>query len=203
MKSRLGPILGIVAAVTLFSGLFGLSPDSASSAVESCSLSSIGQGASANSSATQCKLVLSRSNISPGETVAVSGDGIRPHADVALSVEPRVLHSRTQTGDTGEFRLRVRIPHKTRPGSYVVMASGFDPAGRTVYLTAQLLVGPRASAGRPGGAHAIGPSGAVIAVADLSIADERELLLISLSFVLVASAVILRARRRSSTSTPL
>jgi len=85
-------------------------------------------------------LALSPSTVAAGGQVTVSGTGFAPASQVQLTIDPDPSHLATVTTDAeGAFSAEVTIP-TSLSGEYTVVATGTDPAGSVLVLSATLTV---------------------------------------------------------------
>lgn len=84
---------------------------------------------------------LSQSSAAPGGSLTVSGGGFAGNSTVTISIAstPTVIGTTTANA-SGAFTVTVTIPSSISPGVHTISASGVDPAGAPLVLTASITV---------------------------------------------------------------
>ena len=128
----------------------------------------------------------SDSTVSPGQPITVAGCCIA--GEVTITFESVVLGTTTASPADGSFSVQVTIPADASPGTHTITASGqaFDGSGPVVYSTTVTVSGAAAPTGA--GLPRTGSSSTI------------PLTRVAIMLVVVGSAFVIGARRRSTTS---
>jgi hypothetical protein len=95
-------------------------------------------------------LSVSSTTVEPGGSVALSGGGFAPNADVTITLESDpVTLERTTADSSGFLEETVKIPSGTPPGTHTLKASGRAEGGGTQVLSTQIVL--RAAGGATAG----------------------------------------------------
>ncbi len=84
-------------------------------------------------------LQVGTSQVRPGESVTVSGDGFAANSTVTVTFDATVLGT-TQTRQSGAFSMTVTIPITASPGSHTLAATGVAANGATRRLASTVNV---------------------------------------------------------------
>jgi len=89
----------------------------------------------------QCKMDVSNTNPSPGETITVGGEGYASNStqDIGIQSAPRHLVN-AQADANGDFSQDVTIPCDLAAGDHTITATGVNPDGSPLTLSAGVNV---------------------------------------------------------------
>jgi LPXTG-motif cell wall-anchored protein len=104
------------------------------------------------------------SQVSPGETVNLSGSGYESDSTVVVSIysQPQLLTT-TLADSTGSFTATATIPADLLPGAHTLVASGSDGSGGVRHLTLEVMVTDDGAV-RVGAAKRLAATGADVTV---------------------------------------
>ncbi len=135
-----------------------------------------------------CALTVSATSVAAGGNVTGSGCGLAGGSPVTIPIEstPQVLGT-VVTDSAGAFSKTVTIPANLAPGAHTLKATGTDPSGAPLVLSASLTV---AAASTPGSGTSVAFSGA----------NTWPALLVGGGLLLVGVMLVMTVRRRRATT---